>query len=130
MGSFLKPESRTLNPWTYYETIGGGSGPGPAWDGASAIQCHMTNTLNTPAEAIEMQYPLRIRRFERCARSGGNGRYRGGDGIIREVEALAACEGTILSDRRLSRPYGLSGGAAGRSGRVTSQATTATTGTT
>src|SRR5262249_43781358 len=95
--------------WTYYETIGGGCGAGPGWHGESAIQCHMTNTLNTPAEAIELQYPLRIRRFERAPNTGGHGKFTGGDGIIREIEALEDCEGTILSDRRLTRPYGLGG---------------------
>jgi len=103
--------------WTYYETIGGGSGAGPGFDGASAIQCHMTNTLNTPAEAIELQYPLRIRRFERATGTGGAGRHRGGDGIVREIEALADCEGTILADRRIGRPWGLQGGDAGSAGR-------------
>ena len=98
--------------WTYYETIAGGSGAGPGFDGASAVQCHMTNTLNTPAEALEMQYPLRVRRFERATNTGGAGRRRGGDGIVREIEALADCEGTLLTDRRLSRPYGLAGGEA------------------
>jgi len=102
--------------WTYYETIGGGSGAGPDGDGASAVQCHMTNTLNTPAEAIEMQYPLRVRRFERARDSGGAGRHRGGDGIVRELEALTPAEGTVITDRRISRPYGLSGGGAARSG--------------
>ncbi|HEX8525191.1 MAG TPA: hydantoinase B/oxoprolinase family protein, partial [Tepidisphaeraceae bacterium] len=102
--------------WTYYETIGGGSGAGPGYAGASAIQCHMTNTLNTPAEAIEMQYPLRVRRFEREADSAGVGTHRGGDGIIRVIEVLEDCEGTILTDRRLSRPYGLAGGSPGKSG--------------
>ena len=102
--------------WTYYETIGGGCGAGPDWDGASAIQCHMTNTLNTPAEAIEMQYPLRIRRFERAPKTGGTGNHRGGDGIVREIEALDQCEGTIIGDRRISRPYGLGGGSPGVSG--------------
>ena len=102
--------------WTYYETVGGGCGAGPAWEGESAVQCHMTNTLNTPAEAIEMQYPLRVRRFERAAGTGGAGRYRGGDGIVRELEALDDCEGTILSDRRTSRAYGLAGGAEATSG--------------
>jgi N-methylhydantoinase B len=97
--------------WTYYETVGGGSGAGPGWNGEPAVQCHMTNTLNTPAEAIEMQYPLRVRRFERAAGTGGAGKSAGGDGIVRELEALADCEGTILSDRRASRPYGLQGGA-------------------
>src|SRR5439155_22742648 len=102
--------------WTYYETIGGGSGAGPDGDGASAVQCHMTNTLNTPAEAIEMQYPLRVRRFERDAGSGGAGEFHGGDGILREIEALARVDGTILSDRRTTRPYGLSGGNAASGG--------------
>jgi N-methylhydantoinase B len=102
--------------WTYYETVGGGSGAGPNGDGASAVQCHMTNTLSTPAEALEIQYPLRIRRFERAAGTGGAGAHRGGDGTVREIEVLSACEGTILSDRRLSRPYGLRGGDAASAG--------------
>src|SRR4051812_17472613 len=102
--------------WTYYETIGGGSGATPRADGASAVQCHMTNTLNTPAEAIELQYPLRVRRFERATATGGAGRHRGGDGTVRELEALADCEGTILSDRRTTRPYGLAGGSPGEAG--------------
>jgi N-methylhydantoinase B len=107
--------------WTYYETIGGGSGgpaPGtpPAGPGASAIQCHMTNTLNTPAEAIELQYPLRVRRFERAVGTGGAGANPGGDGIIRELEVLADCEGTILSDRRVTQPYGLASGDSGSAG--------------
>jgi N-methylhydantoinase B len=103
--------------WTYYETIPGGSGASAAGAGASSVQCHMTNTLNTPAEALEMQYPLRVRRFERNADTGGHGRFRGGDGTVRELEALADCEGTILSDRRISQPYGLSGGDAASAGR-------------
>jgi N-methylhydantoinase B len=70
----------------------------------------MTNTLNTPAEAIELQYPLRIRRFERATGTGGIGRHQGGDGTVRELQALADCEGTILSDRRTTQPYGLAGG--------------------
>jgi N-methylhydantoinase B len=95
--------------WTYYETIGGGSGAGPRGDGASAVQCHMTNTLNTPAEAIEMQYPLRVLRFERARGTGGEGVRRGGDGILRELQALADCEGTILADRRITQPFGSAG---------------------
>jgi N-methylhydantoinase B len=102
--------------WTYYETVGGGSGAGPLGAGASAVQCHMTNTLNTPAEAIEMQYPLRVRGFERAASTGGDGAHRGGDGSVRELEALGDCEGTVLTDRRLSRPYGLNGGAPASAG--------------
>ena len=103
-------------PWTYYETVGGGSGAGPGWHGAPAVQCHMTNTLNTPAEAIEMQYPLRVEAFEVRRGSGGAGRWRGGDGIRRRLRALAACEGTLLADRRAGRPYGLAGGAGAAGG--------------
>jgi N-methylhydantoinase B len=99
--------------WTYYETIGGGSGAGPRDDGASAVQCHMTNTLNTPAEAIEMQYPLRVLRFERGHGTGGTGTHRGGDGIVRELQALADCEGTILADRRTTQPRGSAGASPG-----------------
>jgi N-methylhydantoinase B len=99
--------------WTYYETIGGGSGAGPGYDGASCVQCHMTNTLNTPAEALELQYPLRVRAFQRAAGSGGGGMYRGGDGILRQIEALADCEGTLLADRRKLRAYGSAGGNGG-----------------
>ena len=102
--------------WTYYETVGGGCGAGPGWDGESAVQCHMTNTLNTPAEAIEMQYPLRVRAFS-AGETGGRGTHNGGGGIYREIEALAACEGTLLGDRRFGGkgigPYGLAGGASG-----------------
>jgi N-methylhydantoinase B len=102
--------------WTYYETIGGGSGATARAPGASAVQCHMTNTLNTPAEAIELQYPLRVRRFERATGTGGAGVHRGGDGTVRELESLADCEGTILGDRRTMRPYGLAGGLPGTAG--------------
>ena len=102
--------------WTYYETIGGGSGASPKAGGASCVQCHMTNTLNTPAEALELQYPLRVRSFERAANSGGAGQRRGGDGIIRAIEALAPCEGTLLGDRRITRPYALKDGVSARAG--------------
>jgi N-methylhydantoinase B len=102
--------------WTYYETVGGGSGAGASFDGESAVQCHMTNTLNTPAEALELQYPLRVRRFERAAQTGGRGAHIGGDGIVREIEMLADCEGTALTDRRVSRPYGLHRGESGAPG--------------
>jgi N-methylhydantoinase B len=109
--------------WTYYETVGGGSGASPDGAGASAVQCHMTNTLNTPAEAIELQYPLRVRRFERAAGTGGAGRHDGGDGIVREIEALDDCEGTLLADRRRGRPYGLRGGGRGEQGKDSIHAT-------
>src|SRR5688572_3121367 len=93
--------------WTYYETVGGGSGASPDGGGASAVQCHMTNTLNTPAEALELQYPLRVRGFGRAPGTGGAGTHHGGDGIVREIQALAGCEGTVLTDRRASQPYAL-----------------------
>ena len=102
--------------WTYYETVGGGSGAGPGFAGTSAVQCHMTNTLNTPAESLELQYPLRVLRFERDRGSGGAGEFTGGDGVIREIEFLDSAEGTVLGDRRSTRPYGLAGGSAGDSG--------------
>ncbi len=103
--------------WTYYETIGGGCGAGPLGDGESAIQCHMTNTLSTPAEALEIQYPLRVVRFERATSTGGSGTHTGGDGIVREIMALRACSGTLLTDRRVIPPPGLGGASAGRQGQ-------------
>jgi N-methylhydantoinase B len=101
--------------WTYYETVGGGSGGGPGWDGEPAVQCHMTNTLNTPAEALEMQYPLRVTAYHVLS-NGGAGLHPGGGGIRRTLQALADCEGTVLADRRVTRPYGLRGGQAGGPG--------------
>ena len=107
--------------WTYYETIPGGAGAGPRGGGASAIQTHMTNTLNTPAEALEMQYPLRVWRFERARNSGGVGLHPGGDGVVRVIEVLGDVEGTILSDRRTLQPWGLCGGSAAAVGQNTLQ---------
>ncbi len=103
-------------PFVYYETIAGGQGARPSKDGASAIHSHMTNTLNTPIEALEFAYPLRVRRYAIRSGSGGAGRYRGGDGVVREVELLAESEVTLLSDRRRFGPYGLAGGEPGRPG--------------
>ncbi|MGH2625814.1 MAG: hydantoinase B/oxoprolinase family protein, partial [Anaerolineales bacterium] len=103
--------------FAYYETLGGGMGARPGKDGASAIHSHMTNTLNTPVEALEFAYPLRVREYSVRRGSGGAGHWRGGDGAVREIELLAEARVTILSDRRRSAPYGLSGGGAGKSGR-------------
>ncbi len=103
-------------PFVYYETIAGGQGGRPGKDGASAIHTHMTNTLNTPIEALEFAYPLRVCRYAIRAGSGGAGHYRGGDGVVREVELLADSEVTILSDRRRFGPYGLAGGEPGKPG--------------
>jgi N-methylhydantoinase B len=103
--------------FSYYETIGGGTGAGPSGDGASGIQAHMTNTLNTPVESLEAYYPLRVHRYQLRKGSGGAGRHRGGDGIVREIETLAPAELTLLTERRRHRPWGLAGGAPGKTGR-------------
>jgi N-methylhydantoinase B/oxoprolinase/acetone carboxylase alpha subunit len=106
-------------PFAYYETIGGGMGASPERDGLDGVHTHMTNSLNTPIEALEAALPVRIRRYGLRRGSGGRGRFRGGEGIIREYEFLVPCRVSILSERRLFRPYGLRGGAAGASGRNT-----------
>ncbi|MEX2482634.1 MAG: hydantoinase B/oxoprolinase family protein [Gammaproteobacteria bacterium] len=103
--------------WDYYETIGGGTGGHARGAGCAAVHSHMTNTLNTPVEVLEMNYPLRIRRYALRRRSGGAGRHPGGDGIVREYEFLAPAEVTLLSERRLLAPWGLAGGGAGLAGR-------------
>jgi N-methylhydantoinase B len=91
-------------------------GAGPNGGGLSALQTHMTNTLNTPIEVLEMNYPLRIRRYQVRRGSGGAGRRRGGDGIVREYELLAPASVTLLTERRRRGPWGLQGGAAGAPG--------------
>jgi len=102
----------------YYETIGGGSGAVEGNAGASAVQVHMTNTRITDPEVLEHRYPeVLIERFEIRRGSGGAGRYRGGDGVIRSIRFLKPREVTILSQRRVSRPYGLKGGSAGQKGQ-------------
>lgn len=108
---------RTNTQFSYYETIGGGAGGGPLRAGASAVHTHMTNTLNTPIEALEAQFPLRVTRYAIRHRSGGAGRHRGGDGIVREIEALVPVAVTILTERRRHRPWGLCGGRPGKAGR-------------
>jgi N-methylhydantoinase B/oxoprolinase/acetone carboxylase alpha subunit len=110
-------DPRLNKPFAYYETIAGGSGASPEGAGASAIHTHMTNSWNTPAEAFEHEYPMRIRRYEIRRGSGGAGKYEGGDGIVRAIEFLAPAEVTILSDRRVSGPWGLEGGGNGAPGR-------------
>jgi N-methylhydantoinase B len=111
-------DPRTGEPFAYYETIAGGMGARPTKAGVSGVHTHMTNSLNTPAEALEHSYPLRVRQYSLRAGSGGGGRYRGGDGIIREIEVLTEAEVTLLSDRRTRGPWGLSGGADGAPGRA------------
>jgi N-methylhydantoinase B len=103
--------------FTYYETIGGGQGACPDADGPSGVHVTMSNTLTTPAEALELAYPLRVRRHALRLGSGGAGRRRGGDGVIRELEVLAACRASILSERRARAPEGVAGGEPGAPGR-------------
>lgn len=100
----------------YYETIGGGSGAGPGFDGADAVHTHMTNTRLTDPEVLEARYPVRLWEFAVRRGSGGSGRWRGGDGIVREIEFLEPLHVSILSQRRTRRPYGLAGGSAGAAG--------------
>ncbi|HXZ28110.1 MAG TPA: hydantoinase B/oxoprolinase family protein [Terriglobales bacterium] len=111
-------DPRTGEPFAYYETIAGGLGARPTKPGVSGIHTHMTNSLNTPAEALEYAYPFRVRRYSLRPRSGGAGKQRGGDGIVREVEVLTGAEVTILSDRRKRGPRGLAGGKNGAPGRT------------
>jgi len=110
-------DPRTSQPYTYYETVAGGSGARPNSDGISGVHTHMTNSLNTPVEALEFAYPFRVHRYGYREGSGGAGRFRGGDGLIREIEILGPAQVTLLADRRLTVPYGLAGGEAGRPGR-------------
>ena len=112
-------DPRRDHPFAYYETIAGGMGASAISDGASATHTHMTNSWNTPVEAFEHQYPLRIRSYRIRSGSGGAGGHSGGDGIVREFEFLTAADVTILSDRRARGPYGLAGGKPGSPGRNT-----------
>jgi N-methylhydantoinase B len=103
--------------FTYYETIAGGQGACPEADGPSAVHVAMSNTLNTPIEALELAYPLRVERYELRVGSGGEGRHRGGDGAVRELRALEPCRLSLLTQRRALAPRGARGGADGLPGR-------------
>jgi N-methylhydantoinase B len=105
------------HPFSYYETLGGGEGGTPSRAGMSGVHTGMTNTQNTPAEAMELDYPLRVWRYELRSSSGGAGQHPGGDGLIREVEVLADCTLTVQSERREHPPWGLQGGHPGAVGR-------------
>jgi N-methylhydantoinase B len=111
-------DSRTQAAFTYYETTAGGMGAGPHAPGLSGVQTHMTNSLNTPVEALEFAYPFRMLRYSYRPQSGGAGLHRGGDGLIKELLLLADAEVTLLADRRRFAPYGLQGGEAGLPGRA------------
>ncbi|MGQ9472294.1 MAG: hydantoinase B/oxoprolinase family protein [Candidatus Aminicenantales bacterium] len=109
-------DPRTGKAFAYYETIGGGMGASPERDGLSGVHTHMTNTRNTPVEALEYYLPIRIRRYCLRPESGGEGKFRGGDGIVREYEFLTPARVNILSERRCFPPYGLQGGKPGLPG--------------
>ncbi len=103
--------------FSYYETVGGGAGGGPGGPGACGLHTHMTNTMNTPIEALESHYPFRVCAYSLRRNSGGTGTQRGGDGLVRELEFLADTHCTLLTERRTIAPYGLKGGGEGRKGR-------------
>jgi N-methylhydantoinase B len=103
--------------FTYYETIGGGQGACPDADGPSGVHVAMSNTLSTPIEALELQYPLRVERYGLRLGSGGAGRHQGGDGVVRELRVLEGCRLSIISERRSHAPQGERGGEAGAPGR-------------
>jgi N-methylhydantoinase B len=112
-----RPDGRT---WAFYETIGCGMGARPTCDGLDGIQCHMTNTLNTPIEAIEREYPLRVVRYEFADGTGGAGAWRGGNGLIRSVKLVeGTADATLLADRHTLQPPGAQGGEPGACGRHT-----------
>jgi N-methylhydantoinase B len=111
-------DQRTGRQFAYYETAAGGMGARPEADGIDGVHTHMTNSLNTPAEAMEYAYPMRVRRYAIRRGSGGAGQHRGGDGVVRELELLTEAQVTLLSDRRKTRPYGLRGGDPGSAGRA------------
>ncbi|QMV18889.1 hydantoinase B/oxoprolinase family protein [Granulicella sp. 5B5] len=111
-------DTRKDAPFTYYETTAGGMGARPGLDGISGIHCHMTNSLNTPIEALEYAYPFRVRSYGYRKGSGGTGEFVGGDGLVREIELLDDAQVTLLCDRQRFQPYGLSGGDGGAVGLV------------
>jgi N-methylhydantoinase B len=111
-------DPRTGSEFSYYETVAGGMGARPSLDGMNATHTHMTNSLNTPAEALEYAYPLRVRQYRIRKASGGKGKHKGGDGAVREIESLATARMSLLADRRKRAPYGLQGGEDGAPGRA------------
>jgi len=112
-------DPRSGQPFSYYETLGGGMGARPGLPGLNGIQTHMTNTLNTPIEALELTYPFQVSQYRLRQGSGGTGQFAGGEGLVRELKLLAPAQVTLLSDRRHTQPYGLQGGGPGASGRNT-----------
>lgn len=117
--SFGGVDPRSGKPFAWYETVAGGMGASAAAPGQSGVHTHMTNSWNTPVEAFEEVYPVMVNAYRIRRGSGGGGRHRGGDGIVREYEFQADAEVTVLSDRRAQPPYGLAGGAPGAPGKNT-----------
>ena len=113
MNNFLFGNDR----FGYYETVAGGTGAGPGHDGADALHSHMTNTAITDPEILEQRYPVRLRQFAIRRNSGGEGRWKGGNGVVREFEFLAPLTVSLLTQHRQSPPYGMEGGGAGAEGR-------------
>jgi N-methylhydantoinase B len=110
-------DPRTGQPFAYYETIAGGMGARSRSGGLSGVHTHMTNSMNTPIEALEYAFPFRVTQYSYRRDSGGVGKFRGGDGLVREVEFLSKAQVNLLSDRRRFPPYGLAGGSPGQRGR-------------
>ena len=113
MNNFLFGNDR----FGYYETICGGTGAGNGFDGSDAVHQHMTNTRITDPEVLEFRYPVRLIRFEVRAGSGGKGRWRGGDGVVREVQFLESLDVNLLTQHRVQKPYALAGGKEGKPGK-------------
>ena len=109
-------DPRTGRSYAYYETIAGGAGAGYNNPGVNAVHTHMTNTLNTPVEALEYAYPFRVSEYSMRVGSGGEGQYRGGNGVVREIELLADASATLLAESRKRAPYGINGGQPGAPG--------------
>jgi len=121
IGGKSQDKEGVVEGWGYYETIAGGAGAGPGWIGASGVHTHMTNTRITDGESrfllrtlltivFERRYPVILREFSLRPGSGGKGKYPGGDGVVRDIEFRIPCQVSILSERRVYRPYGLHGG--------------------
>ncbi|KAF9898987.1 hypothetical protein BX616_003390 [Lobosporangium transversale] len=110
-------ETKVVEGWGYYETIGGGAGAGPTWNGQSGVHTHMTNTRITDPEIMERRYPVILREFALRQGSGGEGLHPGGEGLVRNIEFLEPMEVSILSERRVFQPYGMAGGGPGQSGK-------------
>ncbi|KAF8949330.1 hypothetical protein BGZ47_006867 [Haplosporangium gracile] len=109
--------AKVVEGWGYYETIAGGAGAGPTWNGQSGVHTHMTNTRITDPEILERRYPVILREFALRAGSGGEGLHPGGEGLVRDIEFLEPMEVSILSERRVFQPYGMAGGGPGASGK-------------